>query len=680
MAVGGLLVSLATITAAAAEPVEITMHGLGGAIVPHSIAFSPAGSDTAGTMWFTDNAGGSLYMADPDDVDSKMEIPLGSGSGPRGVIAGPDAVWVAGYANSTLYRVPLTDGEPGEPEALDLEAELGLPANTARPSYIALTADGESAWVTLTGADTVVELTTDGALEDAVVQAHPTTENSVPTQIVEGPDGRLWYSEQSAVRRGVGAIARDGSVTDYQLPITGLAFGIAAGAEHVYVTDHNDGVVHQVGMNGAWRAEPWILPSGSRPRGIVVAQDNTGADATAWVVASGTGSLAQINLETGLLEEPIEIGAGSQPYAIASDPASNQFWGTANASSQLFSFSHQVVLSQTLQIESGDGQQIMTGSEFGPLAVRASAGGAAVEGAQVTFEIAGDGAYFWDGTNEVDTIEVSTGPDGVATTSNSLIAAVDLDDPLTPVDVTASTRGAAPVTFHLVVEGRAGSIEAVETELQTARQGTRFAVSPAARVLDEDGEPWHAGTAVTFEIQTGDATFVPEEGQPDQVRTVTTDALGVATAPAIVAGSDKGESQIEARTPVVTSGRAAFTYVTNGTPTTIEVPAQVLVAPGDYGRFTGRVLDQDGDPVHGEWITAVLTGAPAGISSPDGDTFRIRSGADGAIRFGAAGDGSDTFHVAPDVALGLDFLIALHSQAPSSVEVDLRVVVELGRM
>jgi len=413
VAVGGLLASLAT-AATAAQPVEITMHDLGDEVVPHSIAFSPAGSDAAGTMWFTDNAGGSLYMADPDDVDGRTEIPLGSGSGPRGVAAGPDAVWVAGYGDDTLYRVPLTDGEPGPPEALDLAAELGLPAGTAHPSYIALTADGESAWVTLTSVDKVVELRTDGALEDAVVEAHPAGDYTLPTRIVEGPDGRLWFSGQSGTYHGVGAMTRAGVLTSYPLPIAGVAFGLAAGAEHVYVADYTNGVVHQIAMNGSWRAEPWILQSGSLPAALVVAQDDTGTDTMLWAAESGTGSLAQINLETGHLEESIEVGAGSRPYGLASDPASNTVWGTANAVHSLFSLDVTPGAAAGIVIVSGDGQQAAPGTSFAEnvrVVVRDSAG-APLQGVPVTFTIqGGTGSTFVGGSHTTTAV---TDGDGLA--------------------------------------------------------------------------------------------------------------------------------------------------------------------------------------------------------------------------------------------------------------------------
>lgn len=132
-----------------------------------------------------------------------------------------------------------------------------------------------------------------------------------------------------------------------------------------------------------------------------------------------------------------------------------------------------------------------------------------------------------------------------------------------------------------------------QTNNQSAMFGTAVRNAPQLKVTDASGDPV-AGVSVTFSITSGNGTV-----GGNATATVTTDANGVATAPAWVLGPDLGENTLTAAVAQLCS--EVFTATaTEMPPPAIELTKTVVGTPGT----------QAGAPV--TWsVTATNVGGPA---------------------------------------------------------------------
>jgi hypothetical protein len=239
--------------------------------------------------------------------------------------------------------------------------------------------------------------------------------------------------------------------------------------------------------------------------------------------------------------------------------------------------------------------------------------GRPVEGASVTFALAtgpsGAGATFV-GTGA----QATALTDAVGKASSPALVANGTPGRFT---ATATVAGTTALTYAL--RNVAGQLTATRRTL-TAAVNTRFPQRLRARLVDGAGHPLD-GVSVAFTITKGDsgagATFLDGSG----LATVTTDASGWATSPALVANTVAGSFTATA----TSTGSKPLAYTLKnraGKPETITVGAAAGESAHVGSRFPIRlavtVVDEEDNPVVG----AVVTFAAPG-SGPSA-TFAVR--------------------------------------------------------
>ncbi|WP_372411554.1 hypothetical protein [Streptomyces luteireticuli] len=229
----------------------------------------------------------------------------------------------------------------------------------------------------------------------------------------------------------------------------------------------------------------------------------------------------------------LSTGKGTEPSSLAVD-RDGTLWVGLTGTGQMLRVS-KVQLTPV----SGQGQQAAVGTEFpNPLKVKAARlDGGPVQGATITFTIKGDQARFdGDRTTDVRT----TDADGIATSSVlhakhagecDISALWEQESVFTRFENITVTAAVGPADHTRYLSG-AGQ----ETE-----RGTEFAEPLKVTVVDANGAPVPA-VDVTFRVVDDDlASF---DGGP--IAVVPGDDTGVATSPALMAGSEAGRVRVEA--------------------------------------------------------------------------------------------------------------------------------------
>ena len=257
-----------------------------------------------------------------------------------------------------------------------------------------------------------------------------------------------------------------------------------------------------------------------------------------------------------------------------------------------------------LLVNGGDKQ---SGSAFAPLATNPSVlitdrNGNPIAGVAVTFAIASGAGNIAGASQQV----TSTGPNGVATTSNpwtlgSAAGANSLTATVNPPGPLANQR----VTFTATASPAAAlTVTRVSIDPQTATVGRAVPVPPTVKVTDKFLNPV-VGVGVDFTPQQGGGSAVASH----QI----TDVNGQATVGSWVLGTVAGANTLAASTPGATSatfnatanaGPAALIAKLGGDAQMATVATPVASAP------TVHVTDQYGNPVAG--VTLQFTVASGG--------------------------------------------------------------------
>ena len=95
-----------------------------------------------------------------------------------------------------------------------------------------------------TEANKIGRITTVGAIREFTVP----TANSDPTGIATGPDGALWFTENTANK--IGRITTDGIINEYPVPTASSGpWGIVAGSDGaLWFTESGAGKIGRVGL------------------------------------------------------------------------------------------------------------------------------------------------------------------------------------------------------------------------------------------------------------------------------------------------------------------------------------------------------------------------------------------------------------------------------------------------
>ena len=146
------------------------------------------------------------------------------------------------------------------------------------------------------------------------------TAASMPFDILAGPDGNLWFTEQAGVK--IGRITPKGKVTDFPIGGGMQPRQLTVGPDkNLWMTDQGANLVYRITPNGA--APPTITAGAAllaTPRGIA-----TGPDGDLWI-ANALGTVQRVKPD-GTADGPAIITGGSNLQYITKG-ADNAMWVT----------------------------------------------------------------------------------------------------------------------------------------------------------------------------------------------------------------------------------------------------------------------------------------------------------------------------------------------------------------
>ena len=236
------------------------------------------------------------------------------------------------YGTSSSYgtSVPVPSGSIGsgvEPVAVS-QTITGLAPNTTYDYRISAE---NSEGTVYTGSNYAENHTFTTTKEVPVEYAQPTGDHS--EQIVEGPDGDLWFTDWDTSK--IGKMATSGKVeAEYALPAKNEASESApagitpgpAGEKALWFTDHNSGKIGRITTSG--EVKEYSLPARSDPYNIVA-----GSDGNLWFTEFGTNKIGKI-AASGKVEAEYSLPKESTPLGIVAGPDGN-LWFTEDDTSKI---------------------------------------------------------------------------------------------------------------------------------------------------------------------------------------------------------------------------------------------------------------------------------------------------------------------------------------------------------
>jgi streptogramin lyase len=243
--------------------------------------------------------------ATPNVVGQVEEFPLGAGTRPEAMVAGPDGnLWFAGvgYLAGGFADVVGKVTQGGKVT----EFQVGVHSGNLGLSDIAMGPDG-NLWFTEGGRPRVGRITPTGQITEFDLPAADASTAS----IVAGPDGNLWFTEWRGGK--IGRITTSGQVTEFPLLGGRDSSGIAIGPDGaLWITEPSAGLIARVGPEGAETDFPLPEPAGYP--GEIIA----GPDGALWFGKQRGGVLGRITTAGEMTQLPVR--SGRQTFALSSGP------------------------------------------------------------------------------------------------------------------------------------------------------------------------------------------------------------------------------------------------------------------------------------------------------------------------------------------------------------------------
>lgn len=187
-----------------------------------------------------------------------------------------------------------------------------LPIGGASLTALVAGPDG-NLWVVDTGNGQVVQV----SLQGTVLNTYP-LDSTIVGAIAVGADGRLWIPDTSGI---VWALTTTGSSSFYTLSNCTSPAQIASDASStLYITCMTTNYIDAVTVGGG--VTPIPLGAPDSPRGIAV-----GPDGNVWYTASGTSSIAQLNVSTHAVTRFTIPTTSALPWSICAGP-DGRMWFT----------------------------------------------------------------------------------------------------------------------------------------------------------------------------------------------------------------------------------------------------------------------------------------------------------------------------------------------------------------
>ncbi len=313
-----------------------------------------------------------------------------------------------------------------------------------------------------------------------------------------------------------------------------------------------------------------------------------------------------------------------------------------------------------LEVVDGDRQQGVAGQPLPlPLQVRVAYDGGPIARHAVFFQITSGNAKFSGGNAKfsggVGPVAAYSDEDGVATAPR-LVAGPAAGT----VTVTAGVRGASPVSFteHIA----AATDRALTLVSASSVTGTVGALIPtgafAVRVTNLVGAPALGETVGLFSRASRPAAGTFEGSPRPDVTSVSTDASGVARAPALSAGTTAGEAFVVIGPPPGTVPPAPLSVPVILRPDRPVAVTPLLGADQSTGidstfpeRLTATVTDRYGNPVPSTAVNLTATGGAKWATTPPVDKITVASDAQGILHPPALVAGPRTGVVAIDAQI-----------------------------
>ncbi|MFN2541564.1 MAG: hypothetical protein ABR514_05255, partial [Chthoniobacterales bacterium] len=186
-----------------------------------------------------------------------------------------------------------------------------IPTPSCQPINIILGPDGNF-WFTEQNSSRIGRITPQGVITEFVT---PTF--SFPFDLTVGPDGNVWFSEGATGQ--IGVITPEGQIREFKFSDFGVSSGITTGPDgNIWFTDVTD--------NSIWRFDPAtrVFSSFPIPTPNAFSSDITaGADGNLWFT-EGTGKIGRITPDGVITEFGSDLGS---LYSIAAGPDGN-LWFT----------------------------------------------------------------------------------------------------------------------------------------------------------------------------------------------------------------------------------------------------------------------------------------------------------------------------------------------------------------
>lgn len=202
--------------------------------------------------------------------------------------------------------------------------EFTLPTSNASPTDIVEGPDFNM-WFTERDANQIGVASQDGTITDEFTL--PTT-NAAPTDLTVGPDGALWFIESNVHQ--IGRISTSGVITEYSLDSSAEPIEIVAASDgNLWFTDTVNNQVSRMTTAGVVTDYP-VPTSNAGPHGILA-----GLDGYLWMTERNASQIARLDLATKVITEYATPTPDAMPTGIATIPNMNDIYFTESAVAQI---------------------------------------------------------------------------------------------------------------------------------------------------------------------------------------------------------------------------------------------------------------------------------------------------------------------------------------------------------
>jgi virginiamycin B lyase len=172
------------------------------------------------------------------------------------------------------------------------------------------------------------------AFAQAVTEYTIPTASSMPEQIVAGPDGALWFTEQSSNK--IGRITTSGQFTEFPVTTANAGLGgiVAAPDGNLWFTEGNANNIGRITADGNGTVTEFAIPTASsKPATIAV-----GPHGGLYFTEQAGNNIGHVNLSTDAITEFAIPSAGANALSIAPG-ADGALWFTEAGTNKIGKFS-----------------------------------------------------------------------------------------------------------------------------------------------------------------------------------------------------------------------------------------------------------------------------------------------------------------------------------------------------